>query len=140
MRFGQTPAALTRTAPPRPPDGFPLAHPRYRQYVLFTATGIFLALDALILIRAVEALGEGPAAWNAFLGTFRSTLGIVVGAVLTVITLFFAMRWLRVGSRVPTVRIAFLPAPPEPLVLLAHFGGFAVVTALALLVLGGVIL
>jgi fumarate reductase subunit C len=140
MRSGPAAPPPSRTAPPRPPDGFPLADPRYRRYLLFTATGIFLALDALILIRGVEALGEGPAVWNAFLDTFRSTLGMVVSAMLVAITLFFSMRWLRVESGVPTVRIDFLPAPPTPLILVGHFGAFVVISALILLVLGGIAL
>ena len=37
--------APTRTAPARPPDGFFLEHPRYRLYMLFTATGLVVALD-----------------------------------------------------------------------------------------------
>jgi fumarate reductase subunit C len=139
MRVRRAAASPPGTAPPRPPDGFSLANPQYRQYLLFTTTGIFLALDALILIRGVAALGEGPEAWNAFLDTFRSALGIVVGTMLILITLFFSMHWLRIGGRVPTVRIGALPAPSEPLSLVAHFGGFVLISALALLVLGGIV-
>lgn len=140
MSVAQAPASPTRTSPARAPDGFPFSQSRYRWYMLFGATGVVLALDALILLRAVHVLARGPAAWDGFVASFASPLGMIVAVGLIVGTLFFSFRWLRVGVKVPTVRIGGLPAPPEPLVLIAHFAGLVVFTALALLLLGGIIL
>ena len=133
-------SAPTRTAAARPPDGFWLSHPRYRSYVLFAATGLILAIDALIVLRAAHALGRGPEAWSSFLAAFATPVGIVSSWVLLVGTCFFSIRWLRVGVKVATVRIGPLPAPPAPLVLVAHYAGLAGVTVLVLLLLGGIIL
>jgi fumarate reductase subunit C len=140
MSVAQAPGSPTRTSPARAPDGFPFSHTRYRWYILFGATGLVLAVDALVLLRAVQVLGQGPAAWDGFVASFASPLGMILGAVLVVGTLFFAFRWLRVGVKVPTVRIGSLPAAPAPVVLVAHFVGLVVFTALALLLLGGIIL
>jgi fumarate reductase subunit C len=134
------PSSPTRTAPARPPDGLWLSHARYRSYILFSATGLILALDALILLRAAQVLGQGPEAWSGFLATFQTPLGMGYAVLLFLCTLFFAIRFLRVGVKVFTVRIGMLPAPPGPVVLVGQFAGFAIVSALVLLVLVGVIL
>ncbi len=133
-------SAPTRTAPARPPDGFWLNHPRYRSYVLFAATGLVLTIDALIVLRAARALGDGPDAWARYLAAFATPMGIVVSVVLLFVTLFFSIRWLRVGVKVATVRIGPVPAPPAPVILVLHYAGLGALTGLVLLVLGGVIL
>ncbi len=133
-------SAPTRTAPARPPDGFWMNHPRYRSYVLFAATGLVLTIDALIVLRAARALGDGPDAWARYLGAFATPIGIVASVVLLFVTLFFSIRWLRVGVKVATVRIGPIPAPPAAVVLVLHYVGLGALTGLVLLVLGGVIL
>jgi fumarate reductase subunit C len=130
----------TRVAPPRPPDGFGFGHPRYRGYLLFGATGLFLVIDALIVLRAAQALGEGPVAWASFLAAFATPVGLVASVVLVGITLYFSIRWLRVGVKVATVRIGFMPAAPTPAVLVGHYVALVALTGLVLLLLGGIIL
>ena len=132
--------APTRTAPARPPDGFFLEHPGYRLYMLFSATGLIVALDALILLHATSSLGEGPEAWASFQQVFQSAIGITYAFILFTATLFFAVRFLWVGVRVFTVRIGALPAPPAALVLVGQFAGLIGGSALVLLILAGVIL
>jgi fumarate reductase subunit C len=130
----------TRTAPPRPPEGFWLAHPRYRAYVLFAGSGLTLWLGALILVRGLFALGEGVAAWDAYLAALASPAGVVAMVVILVAAIFFALRWLWIGVKVATVDLGPIPAPPAPLVFVAHYAGLATLTALVLLVAAGVIL
>jgi fumarate reductase subunit C len=140
MTTAQTTPGRTRTSPARPPDGLWLHHAGYRSYILFSATGVILALDALIFLRVADVLGQGPEAWASFLAAFRQPLSLVYSFLLLFGTLFFAIRFLRVGVKVFTVRIGTLPAPPGPVVLVGQFAGFVVLTALTLLLLGGVIL
>ena len=140
MSAPQGSVSPTRTAPARPPDGFWTAHPRYRNYVLFSGTSIVLVLDALIFLRAVQALGEGPAAWASFQATMGSLPAVVLSGLLLIGTVFFSIRFLRVGVNVFTVRIGVLPAPPAPVVFVGQFAGLVGLTALLLLLLGGVIL
>ncbi len=132
--------APTRTAPARPPDGFFLEHPRYRLYVLFEATGLVIALDALILLHATSSLGEGPEAWASFQQVFQGPIGIAYAFILFTATLFFAIRFLLLGVTVFTVRIGGLPAPPAALVLFGQFAGLIGGSALVLLILSGVFL
>ncbi len=129
----------TRTAPAQPPEGFWRDHPPYRNYVLFGASGALLWLGALVLLRGVLALGEGVAAWQAYLERLGGVLASAAMLVVLVGTLLFAIRWLRMVKPF-TVALGPLPAPPAPLVLVQNYALFALLTALVLLLCAGVIL
>jgi fumarate reductase subunit C len=133
-------AGATRTAPAQLPDGWWLGHARYRRYVLFAATGGMLWLAALIVLGGINALGRGAAAWDAYLASLASPIGVVVMTLIVISILFFAFRWLRVGVKIPLVDIGPIAAPPEPVIWVVHFGGLAALTAVLLLILSGVIL
>jgi fumarate reductase subunit C len=133
-------AGATRTAPPQLPDGWWMGHARYRRYVLFAATGGVLWMAALIVLGGINALARGAAAWETYLASLRSPIGVVVMGLIVVSILFFAFRWLRVGVKIALVDIGPIPGPPEPVIWVAHFAGLAALTGLLLLILGGVIL
>ena len=133
-------AAPTRTAPARPPDGWWMSHPRYRPYVLFTATGLVLALDVLMVMGGVRALAAGAQAWEKYLSALASPFALVLDTLLFVTTLFFSIRFLRLGIKLATFKIGPVPAMPGPVVAVAQYGGLAAISALILLVLSGVIL
>ena len=65
----------TRTAPPRPPDQFPMGG-RYRSHLLFGSCGAFLVLSGLILLRVVWQLGNGEAAFEGVMASFGNPLYI----------------------------------------------------------------
>ncbi len=83
----------TRTAPAQPPEGFWRDHPPYRNYVLFAASGALLWLGALVLLRGVLALGEGVAAWQAYLERLGSVLASAAMLVVLVGTLLSGCGW-----------------------------------------------
>jgi fumarate reductase subunit C len=130
----------TPTAPSRAPDGFWLGHARYRSYVLFAGTGLILALDVLILMRAARALGEGSAAWQAFLAGFAGPVGIVAAWLLFLSTLFFSIRWVRVGAKIPPLPFGLLFGLPSAVFLIGQYATLVLLSAVLLLVLSGVIL
>jgi fumarate reductase subunit C len=133
-------ASPTRTLPARVPDGWWREHPRYRSYVLFAATGFVLIGVNLLLLAGVAALSTSVAAWQGYLEVLASLPGLVVVAALLVGTWFFALRWLRVGAKIPAVRIGPLPAPSMGLILIGHYAGFVSLTLLILLLLSGVVI
>jgi fumarate reductase subunit C len=133
-------AEPTRTAPAPKPEGFWIQHPRYRSYVLFAGTGALLWLGALVLARGLFALGEGVAAWNAYLAALGSPAGVVAMVVIFAATVFFALRFLWIGIKVATVDLGPIPAPPAPVIFVLHYAGLAALTGLLLLVASGVIL
>ena len=134
-----TPSA-TPTAPARAPDGWWTGHPRYRNYVLFAATGAVLSTACVVLLLGIRALGQGNAAWQSYLAQLGSVPGQLLCWFLLFGILFFSLRWLRVGVKIPLVRLGLLPAPPEGVIWVAHFAGLFALTALLLLIVGGVIL
>ena len=130
----------TRTLPARVPDGWWREHPRYRTYVLFAATGFVLIGVNLLLLAGISALSTNVAAWQGYLETLGSLPGLVLVGALLIGTLFFALRWLRVGAKIPAVRLGPLPAPSVELILIGHYAGFVSLTLVILLLLSGVVI
>ena len=133
-------AGKTRTAPARIPDGWWRSHPRYRTYVLFAGTGIPLSLAAIIFLRGISALASGHEAWVAYQATLASWVGLPVSVLLFIGVLFFSIRFLRVGVKIPGVRLGPMPAMGEPVIFVLHFAGLVTLSLIILVVLSGVII
>lgn len=129
----------TPTLPARVPDGWWTGHSRYRYYMLFGLAGGLLAANSLVLLAGVRALASGSRAWEAYLASLGSPLALLGSGVLLVSVCFFAMRWLRVGVKVPQVQLGPVPAPAGWLILVGHFAGLVTVSALVLLLLSGIV-
>lgn len=129
----------TPTLAAREPDGWWTGHPRYRNYVLFAATGIVLSIVNVLILLTVSAAAQGAAAWTRVLGVLGSPLGLLVSAFLLLATLFFAIRYLRVGAKIPVVRLGPIPAPNMTLVLVLQFAGFITVSLAVIVALSGII-
>ncbi len=132
-------SSRTPTLAPRTPDGWWTGHRRYRRYVLFAGTGIVLVAVNVLLLGAVRALGQGAADWIAYLGFLRSAAGLVITLALLVGTVFFALRWLRVGAKIPGVLLGHLQNQTVPLILVAHFAGFVTITLVVIVLLSGIV-
>lgn len=131
----------TRTAPARPPSGFPFGFYRYRNYVLFAATSVFMALAGVGLLEALYALGRGEEAWKAFLARMAQPHNLVLSFVVLGFTLYFALRFAWVGRKIGAGRIGPVPRPPAPLPILgvAPIGGFVTLWLILLAILGGLL-
>ena len=81
-------AEPTRTSPARPPAGYPFAFPRYRNYVLFGATSFFMLIGVVVLLFGIAALGRGPEAWEGYLASLGSPLGLLLTVVVLLNTLY----------------------------------------------------
>ena len=132
-------APKTRTAPPRPPSGYPFAYSRYRNYVLFAATSVFMAFGCVGLLEALYALGQGEAAWKAFLARMAQPHNLVLSLVVLLFTLYFVFRWAWVGRKIAAGRIGPVPRPPLPMPILglAPIGGFVTLWLILLAILAG---
>ena len=129
----------TPTAPARAPSGFPIGFYRYRNYVLFAATSVFMALGCVGLLEALHALGQGEAAWNEYLADMAKPHNLALSSAVLGFTLYFVIRFAWVGRKIAAGRIGPIPRPPMPmpvlgvapllasiplwLILLAIFGG-----------------
>ena len=132
-------AGATRTLPRRLPDGWWLEHPRYRSYVMFAATGIVLSIVNVILLLGVRALGESVAAWEAYLAVLGSLPGLLFVLLLLLATVFFALRWVYVGRKVPAVKLGPIPAPSMTVALIASVAGLVTLWLVVLVLLSGVV-
>jgi fumarate reductase subunit C len=127
----------TRTLPARAPDGFPFAHPRYRWYVLFAATGLPLAVSCVLLLLAVRAISQGSQAWAQYLALMASPPMLALSIATFVAVLYFAIRFLWVGRKIPGVRLGPVPAMSFEVAAFAHFVGFVKLFVLVVVLLSG---
>src|SRR5262249_15638424 len=104
------------------------------------ATAFTLAGACIELLFGLSALRSGFAAWNGFLGVLRSPPLVLFNLFLLVGIAYFALRFLWVGIKVATVAIGPVPAPPAPVIMVAHYGGLLVVTLVVLVLFSGAIL
>jgi fumarate reductase subunit C len=128
----------TRTAPPQTPSSWWSA-PRIRTYLLFGATGAFYLLMGFVVLRLAWALGKGPEVWRATLSSLSNPLYIGFHALVLVSVVFVGLR--AFGKMMPKMqpRGGPLPVLPPATVRVVIYGAWAVVTAVMVLVLSGVI-
>lgn len=128
----------TRTAPPRPPDGFP-SRGRYRAYLLFGTGGFFLLIEALLALRVVWALGNGEAALARVLNSFGSPAYVLFHVVALAWITWFTLRFFRLFPKTQPFRMGPIKRPPDAVMVTGLTGAFVVVTLVVVLVLGGVL-
>lgn len=129
----------TRTAPPWQPKGFPLGG-RRTAYVAFGASGAFLVLVALLVLRAVWVLGHhDPEAWRSLIREDFANPGyLLFHAVALFAMLWFAFRFFRLFPKTQPPRLGPFPRPPLLAFAAVLNGALVVATVLLLIVLGGV--
>jgi len=129
----------TRTAPPRGPDKFPSGG-RYPSYLAFGACGAFLMISAGLLVRAVWALGNGEAAWEAFRASLGHPLYLVYHVVAFLALTWFALRLFRLFPATQPYRLGPLKRPADGVLVAGLYGVFFTVLAVGTLFLGGALL
>jgi fumarate reductase subunit C len=138
----------TRTAPPRPPDGFPgravsaagavpPGRATLRRYIAFGCGGFFLFTVSLLVLRAVWALGNGEAAWNRVQTSFQNPLYVIFHTLAFLWITWFILRLFRLFPATQPKRIGPFKRPPDGVLVAGLSGAFVVVTlALAAILLG----
>ena len=129
----------TRTAPPLRPDGFPSA-PRYRNYLLFDATGLTYLLVGLVTLRVAWALGSGPEAWQSLLAQLRHPLYLGFHVLVLLSAIFVGVRFFRLFPKAQPPRIGPAKPPPAPVIQAMLYVTWIGLTLVLVLVLGGFIL
>jgi len=132
-----TRSSPTRTLPARPPDGFPFAHPRYRWYVLFAATGLPLALACVLLLMGVCALSQGSVGWARYMALMASPPMLALSVATFGAVLYFAIRFLWVGRKIPGVRLGPIPAVSMEVAGVLQLAGFVKLFLLIVVLLSG---
>ncbi len=129
--------AATRMAPARRPDQY-WTRGRYRAYVLFGATGFVFLLQGLLVLRAVWALGSGPAAWQTLMSSLAHPLYLAWHLLALVALTWFALRFYGLFGKTQPPRIGPLRPPPPAFFRPALTAAFLAASALVIVVLWGV--
>ena len=131
-----TKPGATRTAPPRPPDGFP-RQGNYRAYIAFGFGGFFLFTLSLLVLRSVWAIGNGEAAWNRLQTGFQNPLYVIYHAVAFLWLSWFILRLFRLFPATQPKRIGSITLPPPAVMVAGLSGAFVVVTLVVATILWG---
>ncbi len=126
----------TRTAPPQRPPQFPIQG-RYRAYTLFGWTGAIYLLCGFLAIKAVWALGDGAAAWNAQLASYAHPIYVAFHAFALLCVVFVGTRFFRLFPKAQPPRIGPVKPPPGPVILAMLYACWIGVTGVFAAILAG---
>ncbi|MCB2101882.1 MAG: hypothetical protein KDE22_13485 [Rhodobacterales bacterium] len=108
---------------------------RYVRYMVREVTCLFIALHALVLIVGAFRLSQGPEAFNGYLQALWGPAGILLGLVLLVTTVIHSCTWFNLTPKAMPLWIGDKKAPGW-IVVAAHYGGWAVVSLVILVLVG----
>ena len=116
--------------------GWYFKQPRYLRYMSREVTCIFIGAFALLLVCALERLSAGQAAYESFLAALKGPWSVLGLVVILCFAVHNATSWFNVTPKAMPVQLGekFLPGK---VIILAHYGVWALVT-LAVLWLAGV--
>lgn len=72
-----------------------MTHQRYKSYMLHEISSLFVAIYAFILIIGLFRLGEGPEAWEGWLGFVASPIGVILHVLIFVFSIIHTMAWFK---------------------------------------------
>ncbi|MDE2308923.1 MAG: hypothetical protein KGJ97_11620 [Xanthomonadaceae bacterium] len=112
-------------------------HPRYLRYMSREVTCIFIGAFALLLLRAVERLSAGQAAYASFLAAIAGPWSALGLSLVVIFALHNAVSWFNVTPKALPVQIGegFLPGG---FIVAAHYAAWILVS-LAVLLFAGVL-
>ncbi len=109
-----------------------LSQPRYKRYMAREVTCIFIFAYTFLLIWALGSLANGEEAFAAFLDTLNSPLGILFNLAALVVTAYHSISWFNVTPQAMPIQRGeeFVPGN---IIVGAHYGGWAVVSLIVLI-------
>ena len=82
-----------------------LKHPRYMRYMSREVTCIFIGAFALLLLRAVERLSQGQAAYESFLAGLKGPMSAFGLLIILAFAVHNATSWFNVTPKAMPVQI-----------------------------------
>lgn len=115
--------------------GWYLKHPRYMRYMSREVTCIFIGAFALLLLRAVERLSQGQAAYESFLAGLKGPLSAFGLLIILAFAVHNATSWFNVTPKAMPVQIGedFLDGK---YIVGAHYAVWAIATLVILFYAG----
>ncbi len=112
-----------------------LARRRDQIHMAQELTSLFIGIYALLLLCAIRAVAEGPAAYQSFLASLGSPLMLGLLWITFAVTLFHTVSWFGVTHKAMPLQVGegFLP----PVVIVgAHYAAWVVVSLFILFIAG----
>jgi fumarate reductase subunit C len=106
-------------------------HPRYVRYMVREFSCLFIAGWTVLMVWGLKQLAEGPAAWAAFLELLRTPASIVFQVATLAFAAYHSITWFNLTPKALPLQVgeSFVPGW---VVAGAHFAGWAIVSALML--------
>jgi fumarate reductase subunit C len=83
----------------------------YLMFIIRELTSIFVAAYAIILLLQLNALRQGPEAWEALVATFSTPLSIVLHIVIFVFVLYHTITWFKLAPSAMVVKMGKKKVP-----------------------------
>lgn len=113
-----------------------LSQGRYLRYMAREITSLFICAYTVVLVIGLWRLGEGKAAWDAFLEVVQSPLGVAFHIIVFAFALYHTGTWFKVTPKAMPLEIAGKRLPGFVIVG-AHYAGWAIVSIALYLLAGG---
>ena len=109
-----------------------LGQSRYKRYMAREVTCIFILAYTFLLIFALGSLANGPDAFQGFLDSLRSPLGVLFNLAVLVVTAYHSITWFNTTPQAMPIQRGeeFVPAN---VILGANYGAWAVVSLIILI-------
>jgi len=109
-----------------------------KPYVLFIIrelTSIFVAAYAVILLIQLNALNQGPEAYEALMAWFASPVSIILHAVIFLFVMCHSITWFKLAPKATVIKIGKKQIPGEAIIAGNIFGWMVLSVAIAWLIL-----
>ena len=112
-----------------------LKQSRYQHYMLHEISSIFVAIYVGVLIVGLFRLAQGPEAWAGWLAAVSSPIGIIFLLIVFVFAIIHTTSWFKAVPQAMRIQRGEEIVPGK-LIIGAHYGVWAAVSVVVLLVAG----
>lgn len=112
-----------------------LKQSRYQQYMLHEISSIFVAIYVGVLIVGLFRLAQGPEAWAGWLAAVTSPIGIIFHIIVFIFAIIHTTSWFKAVPQAMRIQRGDEIVPGK-LIIGAHYGVWAAVSVVVLLVAG----
>jgi fumarate reductase subunit C len=109
-----------------------LSQRRYTIYMIRELTCIFIGAYTVLIVIGLLRLSQGRAEYDAFLDTLQSPFGMAFHLLALLFALFHTVTWFGVAPKAMPLQIGEKRVPSAAIIV-AHYGGWVVVSATILL-------
>ncbi|MBL8659035.1 MAG: hypothetical protein JNM75_04685 [Rhodospirillales bacterium] len=112
-----------------------LKQSRYQHYMLHEISSVFVAIYVGVLIVGLFRLAQGPEAWSGWLAAVTSPIGVIFHILVFIFSIIHTTSWFKAVPQAMRIQRGEEIVPGN-LIIGAHYGVWAVVSVVVLLVAG----